>query len=585
MLKGLGWATVGVLAQLFGEIILDARAAWAQSVIVPDETLGGERSIVEPVNGLPVDVIGGGAIRGANLFHSFQEFNVASGRGAYFFNFDNGIQNILARVTGQNRSEILGTLGIFQLQDITSRPNLFLINPNGILFGPSAYLDVGGSIVATTANAIQVGDRGIFSASVPQLPNPLLAINPSVFLFNTLAKPEIINQARATEPAGGFRWNLPANTSGLQVPDGQSLILLGGNVTLDGGLTTASGGRIELGGLAALGSVGLEMNANNLTLQFPEAVERGDVGLKNGAIASVRTTTSGGNLAITARNVDILEGSPILAGILQGETFSDRQAGDITIDATERVNVSGQSSNSQLSAIDNSVYSDTTGNSGNINIFAKSLTVANRAYVSASTFGNGNSGNVLIRATDSINLSGSSGGLFASVQATGKGRSGNLTVETNLLSVSDGSEIFTGMLGEGDVGQIDIKTGNLIIKDAGRVNSSTYGTGNSGKISITAINAISLDSRGAIASNVSSKAVGNSGGIDITTSSLSISNRAGIYSNTFGQGNGGNITIEAKNFVQVLNDGELESDVQRNASGNSGDITIKTGRLIVKNSK
>ena len=45
--------------------------------VIPDGTLGAESSVVTPtnVNGLPGDVIDGGATRGANLFHSFEQFS------------------------------------------------------------------------------------------------------------------------------------------------------------------------------------------------------------------------------------------------------------------------------------------------------------------------------------------------------------------------------------------------------------------------------------------------------------------------------------------------------------------------------
>jgi filamentous hemagglutinin family protein len=145
--------------------------------IVPDRTLGSENSIVKPdvIKGLPSDRIEGGARRGINLFHSFREFNIDEGRGAYFTN-PNGVQNILSRVTGTNPSNILGTLGV------RGNANLFLINPNGIIFGQNASLDINGSFVATTANAIQFGEQGFFSASDPNSP-PLLTVKPSAFLF------------------------------------------------------------------------------------------------------------------------------------------------------------------------------------------------------------------------------------------------------------------------------------------------------------------------------------------------------------------------------------------------------------------
>jgi large exoprotein involved in heme utilization and adhesion len=56
--------------------------------IVPDNTLGAESSVVTPdvIKGIPSDRIDGGATRSANLFHSFSQFNVNAGRGAYFTN-------------------------------------------------------------------------------------------------------------------------------------------------------------------------------------------------------------------------------------------------------------------------------------------------------------------------------------------------------------------------------------------------------------------------------------------------------------------------------------------------------------------
>lgn len=83
--------------------------------VVPDSTLGGERSIVTPnvmIRGIDSDLVDGGAIRGANLFHSFSQFSI--GGGAYFTNLA-GIGNILSRVTGANRSEILGRRNLLLL--------------------------------------------------------------------------------------------------------------------------------------------------------------------------------------------------------------------------------------------------------------------------------------------------------------------------------------------------------------------------------------------------------------------------------------------------------------------------------------
>ncbi len=137
---------------------------------VPDNTLGAESSVVTPnvdIKGLPSDRIDGGAIRGSGLFHSFQELNVREGRGVYFSN-PAGIENIFSRVTGRSASNIFGTLGVL------GNANLFLLNPNGIIFGPNSRLDIGGSFFGSTANSL-IFEDGEFSARNPGAP-PLLTM-------------------------------------------------------------------------------------------------------------------------------------------------------------------------------------------------------------------------------------------------------------------------------------------------------------------------------------------------------------------------------------------------------------------------
>jgi filamentous hemagglutinin family protein len=140
--------------------------------IIPDNSLGAETSRINPnitIKDLPSTEITGGAIRGANLFHSFQQFNVDAGRGVYFANPSN-ITNIFSRVTGSNVSNIFGKLGVL------GNANLFLLNPNGIVFGPNATLDLSGSFLATTANSIKFRDGREFSASNPESA-PLLTVS------------------------------------------------------------------------------------------------------------------------------------------------------------------------------------------------------------------------------------------------------------------------------------------------------------------------------------------------------------------------------------------------------------------------
>ncbi|MCC5623898.1 filamentous hemagglutinin N-terminal domain-containing protein [Nostoc sp. CHAB 5715] len=233
-----------VMGSAIGEAVLQTFAfssncAFAQ--ITPDSTLPNNSSVTTQNN---ISTIEGGTQAGRNLFHSFQEFTVLPG-GTAFFNNAADIQNIISRVTGGLVSDIDGLIRA------NGTANLFLINPNGIVFGQNAQLNIGGSFVATTANALQFDNQGFFSASNPNSP-PLLRVNPSAFLFNQIT----------SQPVNSIE-----SQAVLSVPDGQSLLLVGGKVSpslvetggilIDYGLLRAGDGRIELGGLAGVGTVGL----------------------------------------------------------------------------------------------------------------------------------------------------------------------------------------------------------------------------------------------------------------------------------------------------------------------------------------
>src|SRR5262249_14906035 len=115
-------------------------------------------------------VITGGTRAGTNLFHSFGQFSVGPGDIAIFQNTQlNGAfpstSNILARVTGNIRSDIFGTIRTTDF----GNANLFMMNPAGFLFGPSASVNVGGMVAFTSADYLRLqdvggGNAGIFHA-------------------------------------------------------------------------------------------------------------------------------------------------------------------------------------------------------------------------------------------------------------------------------------------------------------------------------------------------------------------------------------------------------------------------------------
>ncbi|WP_442937267.1 two-partner secretion domain-containing protein [Nostoc sp.] len=511
-------------------------------------------------------------------------------RGAYFLSPSADIQNILARVTGNNPSEILGRLGTFG----SSNPNLFLINPNGIVLGKDASLDVQGSFVGTTANGIQFGNQGVFSAINPEAV-PLLTIDPSALLFNQINQ----NAAIASQSRLG-------NGGGLFASPSKSLLLVGGNVILDGTQMGVRGGSIEIGSVSGSGSVELISNGNGLQLGFSEAVPRSDVVLQNNAqiFAIANGDFGGGNIAIYARNLDVRGDSLIRGGILAGLlTKPDTQAGDIILNATGTVRVKEESQ------ITNVVDTGALGNAGDIRITAASLFLSDNAQLKTTTFGQGNGGDLLIEAADRVSLD-MGADIFAEVKGTGNG--GNIRINTASFSATNGAGLSNSIYGKGNAGDIVINagddrislgqnvrvnngiqdtgdgiggnisfnTGSLFITDNAAVNTFTAAKGNAGDIIFDARDLVSLDSN----AQVNSFAVDSNGGnVRISTGNLYAKNDALLEVNTFGRGNAGNVQIEAKDSISFDDAGIL--NIAQGTTGNAGNIFLTAGNLISLNNR
>ncbi|WP_226594489.1 filamentous hemagglutinin N-terminal domain-containing protein [Microseira wollei] len=383
-----------------------------QAQIVPDATLP-VNSTVTPIGN--TNTIEGKTTAGGNLFHSFREFSIPTGAEA-FFNNAVDIQNIFTRVTGGNISHIDGLI----LANGTA--NLFLLNPNGIIFGPNARLNIGGSFFGSTASSIRFADGTFFSATAAQT-TPLLTINVPIGL-------QYGSRAGTVEVQG----------SNLQVQPGRTLALFGGNVSLSNGILLAPGGRVELGGVASEGTVGLGINGNIGNLSFPDGIGRADVSLSNGSRVNVRAG-GGGSMAINASKLDILQKSGLQAGIASELGSIDSRAGNIEINATGVVAIANDS------FIINSVQSGGIGDAGGIEISTGSLAIARGARLSASTFGQGDAGTVKITASDTVSFD--AGNAFSRVEKGAVGKGGGIKITTNSLLVTGGARLSASTFGQG----------------------------------------------------------------------------------------------------------------------------------------
>ncbi|MGL5060124.1 MAG: filamentous hemagglutinin N-terminal domain-containing protein [Microcoleus sp.] len=518
----------------------------ATAQLVPDTTLGAENTLIAPnenIKGIPSDRIDGGAVRGANLFHSFREFNVGEGRAVYFAN-PAAIENILTRVTGGNPSNILGTIGVL------GNANLFLINPNGIVFGPNARLDVGGSFFASTASNIVLGNGLNFDTANPQTA-PLLTVNIPTGLQFRGTERGILN-------AGGK----------LEVQNGRILALIGGQNTAPGtaGVTifaagglTAPDGRIELGGLAAAGIV--ELSANGSI--FPRT-PRADVLMSN--LANLNVSASGrGSIAIAARNLYIVSGSSLNAGILAGFNLGDAVPGNISIDATDTVTIAN-------SRVETDVKSGGTGNAGPIEVRSGSLFVSDGAVLLSG-----------VRKADAQN-------------PAGRGNGGNIAIETrDRVSVTgDNTEIFTN-IGNGVVGRsgkirITAESGSISVADGARMRAGTSGLGNAGQITLRARDAVSLTGGGRIEAEADSGAVGNGGDVTIAARSLFLAGNSSVVTRASkaedgrpaARGNAGNVSVSVREGV-TLDRGFIVTTIGDEVLGKSGEIAINARSLSLSN--
>ncbi|RUT08288.1 hypothetical protein DSM106972_014560 [Dulcicalothrix desertica PCC 7102] len=582
------------------------KSVFAQSSnIIPDTTLGVESSIVIPFDtlGLPIDTINGGAVRGVNLLHSFEEFNVSEGRSAYFFSSSADIQNILARVTGRNASSILGTLGT--LENINgaiyrSSANLFLMNPNGIIFGENARLDLAGSFVATTANAVEFGNEGVFSTSTPQVPQ-LLTVNPSALLLNQIPAP-IINKSRAANSV------ISSFVEGLRV-ESKNLVLLGGDINFDGGVVNAFGGKVEVAGLAGVSKVGLDVNGNNIDLKFPENIRYSNISLDNNA-SIINGGNAGSEIKILGNQVTLNNGSQIV-----GVTTGNQTGKPVSIQAS-KLNISNESS----------VVASTqgSGSSGDILINAETLNIQNTAILSNLSSNGGNTGKIKIEANDvnldniavigilslvtasnidktsggnieidakSINIQNSSG--INNSSFLGQGVPGNVTLTTDSINLSN-SIISATSLSTASGGNIVIDTQNLNINSGGQINNSSVDPVNPDFINYVQRAIVSFDPTlqervlGVFQSwvnsdaNVSNFGEGNSGNIDIRAEKsivLSGTSPTGalntISTETFGRGKAGNLTLTTSSLT--ITDGGIST--QTSGAGDGGTLNVSAAKI------
>lgn len=502
-----------------------------------------------------------GTAVGVNLFHSFREFSLPIGMEAHFNN-SLAIQNIITRVTGGKISHIDGTLSA------NGTANLYFLNPSGIIFGPNARLDIGGSFLGSTADRL-ILENGSFDATKPNTP-PLLTINVPIGLqFDNPGTIHVQDKGHFIVPDNPAfsiinreKSDFGTN-SGLEVKPGKTLALIGGNVTLDGAILTAESGRVELGSVGS-GSVRLKNTTSGWTFDYQDGSNFQDIQLLNKALVNAGP----GAITVQGATLKVEDGSLFL--ILNEEK---PESGAIQVNASESVTVTGTDGE-----IGSGFYNHAleNGNGGDIRISTPELQVRRGGAVST-VFG------ILEQDTPGMDML---------PEDNTRPFGGNIILEVpgtiQLEGFDTANPVLTSRINafsfmKGKAGNINVTTERLTIKNGARMASTTLGTGSGGTVTVNAdsIEVIGVEPTNLQPSVLSSSTVGagDAGSLNIHTGRLIIANGGRVDSSTLAAGGAGSVTINATEFVEVT--GTVSGSVNPSLIISSANIIDPAFRAII----
>jgi filamentous hemagglutinin family protein len=500
-------------------LLLGALLNISHAQITLDGSLGPPGALTGPNYVIPAEV---GQTRGGNLFHSFGLFNVLTNQSGTFTG-PNSISNIISRVTGGQLSTIDGLL-----RSEIPGANLFLINPAGVLFGPNASLDVKGSFHVSTADVLRLADGGAFFADV-NAPSVLTTAPPVAFGF------------LSPTPAG-----ITIRESVLEVPEGRSLSVVGGDVEIVGGpvgLLRARSGRIGIVSVGSPGDVTFDAAAQMPDINLASFTQLGRIHLSDEAFL----TTTGSPTGLGGNGTVLIRGGRLV------------MTGTSAISANSVGNVDGA-----RVGIDVRISGDV---------------VVDDSIVETRSLGAGRGGDLVLSGT-TIALQ--NGGVQTETVASARG--GDLTLTAGRLTLISGGGLGTNATGTGPGGALTISaTDSVSIVGGGpggrsRIFSFTDSSGAGGAVTIAAPTVTS--DQGVVLART--RGSGNAGTIRLDVDRLNISGPEGTFGGfSSGLGRAADVTVNARESVSVAQRAFLNSTVASTASGTAGKVTITSPTVLV----
>jgi filamentous hemagglutinin family protein len=588
-------------------------AAPAGAQVTADGTLG---TTVTP-SGATTYTITGGQFQGSTtLLQSFGDFSLPNTTDTAHFDLGNasyggaanGVNTVIGRVTGGNLSTINGQIRLTG----GNAPDLFLINPSGIVFGAGASLNVPGSFVASTAESVLFANNLRFGVD-GTTPNPLLTVSAPIGLQLGASAGPIEVQGT---PANNFFFRAPT----LSTAPTQTLALIGGQVDLNSASVSAPDGRVELWAMQN-GTVSISNSGNWQLASSSTTPTWGDITLREAS--SIDTSgANGGAINIRGRGLTLQDGSNI-----QSSTGANGQGQGITVQTTEFVDLLGISDPANYVPPGlTTIVAGSGATAGDITVETQRLRLTNSAWINSLNYGfdfftfapinNATTGDITIRATD-IEVGGDtpfpnpSTGAFVSsaittlVSGGQQNNSGAISVNAERVRLLDGGRISTDLLGAfgattGQAGDISVTvTDSLEVRGASPDNFTSAiissiqnsADGQGGNITINA-GRLNVADGGTISSAISGSPTpalagrGTAGNITIRAGDVQVSNpvvdstsqsisgiTVSVGQNVTGQG--GNIALTADN-VRVFNGGQITSSSEGNGPAGNVNLTANT---------
>lgn len=571
--------------------LLNWNSQIAIAQVTPDPTLP-NRTSVSPQG--DVFIINGGTTQGGNLFHSFSQFSVPTNSSAFFDNAL-GIENIIGRITGESTSTIDGILRA------NGAANLFLINPNGIKFGANAELQIGGSFLSSTASSVLFEDGYQYSSQNPS--SSSLLTNSVPIGLGFLNPGEITVSGSGSNildsPFGPFLRTDPSS-DGLRVQAGKFLALVGGDISLLGGLIGSPSGTVELGSVEG-GIVRWSGDLVRPIFDYTEATGFRDIQLGLSSLVDA-SGIGGGSINLQGRNIGLADGSILLIqnyGTLSGDSIRVNASNSLAIDG-----FAPNSSPSSFIGLISGIYSETLGNATGADLVVSApQVVLTQGSIGSTTYGEGRGGSIDLTA---LNLSILDGGIVGTSTAS-SGRGGNTQISSRTTLVSGSSPFFpesfsaivSNARGSGTGGDTTISGRSLTVSNRGSVGTNTLGPAKGGDVRFNLTEQIHI-AGGQMAdtpSNLTSSTFGSgtAGSLFISTPRLFVADGGLITAATYYRGDAGQVFIDASQLIQVdggsINSGALATNdsilqllgISPDLSGDSGSISITSPSLRVIN--